>query len=105
MVKKYVFNCDNSRHWEQRPGYNYVFLRSRQTYYNDYLAAYGFVPLFKVLEELGFEFKESDLKYVLDDSDGFIDFHLAHQTPKLKGRPKRNFTIYLNVRPINEEEV
>ena len=104
MVIKYVFDCNND-YWSSDPKYNFLFLRSRELYYNDYLKLYGFVPLFRVLEDLRFKPKEGDLGYVLDESDGFIDFNIGNQAPKSKGRPKKKFIIYLNVRPINEEEV
>ena len=104
MVKKYVFDC-NSNYWSSDPWYNFLFLKSREQYYHDRITYYGFVPLFTVLEDLGFKPKESDLKYVLDESDGFIDFRISDQAPRSKGRPKKKFTIYLKVRPINEEEV
>ena len=104
MVKKYVFDCNNN-YWCSDPRYNFFFLRSRECYYNDHLKLYGFIPLFTVLEDLGFKPKESDLRYVLDESDGSIDFRIFDQAPKSKGRPKKKFIIYLKVRPINEEEV
>lgn len=99
MIKKYIFDCNNNC-FSNDPMYNFLFLKSFEESYNDCIKLRGFVSLFEVLDDLGFRTTINDLKYVLNDDDGHINFGLHNQMPKKIGRPRKKFILTIDVRPI-----
>lgn len=99
MIKKYIFDCNNN-YFSSDPVYNFLFLKSKELYYDDCIKLRGFIPLYEVLKDLGFKPTVDDLKYVLNDDDGHIHFGLNNQMPKKIGRPRKKFVLTFDVRPI-----
>lgn len=71
------FFDESSKYWNKTPEYNLIFLRQKQSYFNDMLQATGKVFLNDVYKELGLPLSQAGQTVGWDlasDSDGYIDF-------------------------------
>ena len=103
MIKKYIFDSSNP-YFSNDNKYNYLYLKSRETFFNDYDLTCGFTPFYEVLKGLGFKPEISDLLYILDNSEGYISFGLYGQEPKRTGRPRKRYVLTFYVKSIIEKD-
>lgn len=100
MVIKVTFDKWNP-YWSADPEYTNLFLRARQSYYQDFLKRHDFLPLYTVLCDLGFVPTIGDLKYVWV-ADDVVDFGLDEWYPSKRGRKKQKWVLTFNVREIED---
>lgn len=70
------FYDQSSSEWSPDPGYNLVFLRAQQNYWNDMLKIRGNVFLNEIYDSLGMERSSAGaiVGWVFNNGDSFIDF-------------------------------
>lgn len=89
---KFLFSQDTSRDWKREPGYNQVFISSREKFSNDKLQGTGHIFLNEVLDMLGMERVPHGqlVGWVKGNGDNRVDFGLFRDGNAFMGQQFAN---------------
>lgn len=77
-----MFNKETSTQWSKNEEYNLIFMRSRQSFFNDLLKARGHLFLNEVYDELGLARTVAGtiVGWVLKDGRGLVDIGIVEKS-------------------------